>query len=461
MGEAMGINLIMVVCLYPFVLIMYALLKNDAAPKKDWYFGVKLTKEQQKAPEVEEVCNTYNKQMRNWFIVLMLIPIPMIFIPWFSVFMTFWLGWMMVSIFAFFIPMGVANTKLKELKMEKGWKEIKDIPVYVELKEAGNIRRVKWYHFLSQCLLSVVLFVVAMLYCPEGKEPVMGILQGSFAGISFLFWLAAIWMDKQKTQIISSDSDVNINYSRAKKNLWKNLWVTCAWVNVAYMICMLFALDKDGRFGAVFTVSTIVYIVSTFGLLLWLIRKLSSLDKKYQDKMDLDATEDEDHWIWGLIYYNPKDKHSMVEKRVGGMGTTVNMATPFGKGFVAVMILLLLQIPVLNVWILMLEFTPIQLSVEGNKVIAEHLREEYVIPMISIKEVELLTELPKMSLNHGTSMAELRQGSYLIKEEGKSCEVFLNPQNTVFIRVETSLGTYYIGGYDDEETREVYEMIKK
>lgn len=461
MGEAMGINLIMVVCLYPFVLIMYALLKNDAAPKKDWYFGVKLTKEQQKAPEVEEICKTYNKQMRNWFIVLMLLPIPMIFIPWFSVFMSLWLGWMMVSIFAFFIPMGVANTKLKELKMEKGWKEIKDTPVYVELKEAGNIRRVKWYHFLPQCVLSVVLFVVAMLHCPEGKELVIGILQGSLAGISFLFWLAAIWMDKQKTQIISSDSDVNINYSRAKKNLWKNLWVTCAWVNVAYMICMLFALEEDGRFSAVFAVSTIVYIIATFGVFLWLIKKLSSLDKKYQDKMDLDTTEDEDHWIWGLIYYNPKDKHSMVEKRVGGMGTTVNMATPFGKGFVAVMILLLLQIPVLNVWILMLEFTPIQLSVEGNKVIAEHLREEYVIPMISIKEVELLTELPKMSRNHGTSMEELRKGSYRIKEEGKSCEVFLNPQNTVFIRVETSLGTYYIGGYDDEETREVYEMIKE
>ncbi len=461
MSETMAINLIMVVCLYPFVLIMYALLKNDAAPKKDWYFGVKLTKEQQKTTEVEEVCKTYNKQMRNWFIVLMLIPIPIIFIPWFSVFMSFWLGWMMVSIFVFFIPMGVANTKLKELKIEKGWKETRDIPVYVELKEAGNIRRVKWYHFLPQCLLSVVLLALSMLFCPEEKELIMGILQGSFAGVSFLFWLAAIWMDKQKTQIISSDSDVNINYSRAKKNLWKNLWVTCAWVNVAYMTCMLFALDEDGRFNAVFTVSTIVYIVVTFGLLLWLIRKLSSLDKTYQDKMNLDATEDEDHWIWGLIYFNPKDKHSMVEKRNGGMGVTVNMATPFGKGFVAVMILVLLQIPVLNVWILMLEFTPIQLSVEENKVMAEHLREEYVIPMISIKEAELLTELPNMSRNHGTSMEEVRKGSYRIKEEGKSCEVFLNPQNTMFIRIETSLETYYVSGFDDEETREVYEMIKK
>ena len=81
--------------------------------------------------------------------------------------------------------------------------------------------------------------------------------------------------------------------------------------------------------------------------------------------------------------------------------------------------------------------------------------------MIIIKEVELLTELPKMSRNHGTSMEEIRKGSYRIKEEGKSCEVFLNPQNTVFIRIETSLETYFISGFDDEETKEVYEMIKK
>lgn len=460
MSETMATGLILVVCLYPFVLIMYALLKNDAAPKKDLYFGVKLNKEQQKTPEVEAICKAYNKQMHLSFAVLMLIPIPMVFVPWFSIFMLLWMGWMIMSIFAFFIPFGIANTKLKELKVEKGWKETREIPVYAEIKEAGRIRKVRWYHFLPQCLVSIVLLVVSIVNCPDGKEQVMGIMQGSFAGISFLYWLVAVWVDRQKTQIISSDSDVNINYNRAKKNLWKNLWVACAWVNVAYMVCMMFSMDEAGRFNKVFTIATVVYIVATFVLLILLIKKKSLLDKSYQDRMDLEPAEDEDHWIWGLIYYNPKDRHSMVEKR-NGMGTTVNMATPFGKGFVAVMILLLLQLPVLNVWILMLEFTPIQLSVEENKVVAEHLREEYVIPVISIKEVELVTALPKMSRNHGTSMEEVRKGSYRIKEEGKSCEVFLNPQNTVFIRIETTIETYYVSGFDDEETREVYEMIKE
>lgn len=38
MSETMATGLILVVCLYPFVLIMYALLKNEGAPKKKFVF---------------------------------------------------------------------------------------------------------------------------------------------------------------------------------------------------------------------------------------------------------------------------------------------------------------------------------------------------------------------------------------------------------------------------------------
>ena len=296
----------------------------------------------------------------------------------------------------------------------------------------------------------------------KGYVEDFGIIIFMFALLNLLIWGMAQWMDKQKTEVISTQSDVNINYARAKKNIWKDFWLQSSWATTGYVWVCAISLVLQMRFDIVVLAGSIVYSLVLISFLFPVVKKLREVENCYEKDRDICQEADDDrYWIWGMLYYNPKDKHSMVEKRVGGMGTTVNMATPFGKGFVAVMILLLLQIPVLNVWILMLEFTPIQLSVEGNKVIAEHLREEYVIPMISIKEVELLTELPKMSRNHGTSMEELRKGSYRIKEEGKSCEVFLNPQNTIFIRVETSLGTYYIGGYDDEETREVYEMIKE
>lgn len=450
-------SIILIVCLYPCILFMYAMIKNEATPEGGLYYGVTLNKEQQKEPKIEQISKEYKKQMRRAFWILMLIPVPMVFIPWFSIFMCAWMIWMMVSVFVFFIPFGIANKRMKELKVEKGWKESKEQQIYVEMKEAGRIRRVKSYHFIVQELFSVLIFVWSLVAHRGERVEVMSILVGSFAVITFLYWLVAVWMDKQKTQIISMDSDVNVNYNRAKKKLWKNFWVICAWVNVAYMVSLLFALNREGEFTNIFWVATIIYILLTIVVFVWMIRKKKALDVRYGDKMDMECTDEDDNWIWGMVYYNPRDKHSMVEKRVG-IGTSVNMATPVGKGMAFFGGISLLSLPLICIWIVMLEFTPIQLTIEENWVTASHLKEDYSMSVQSIQNVELLTELPKMSRNHGTSIDNLKKGSYRIADEG-SCSVFLNPQNTVFLRLETAAEIYYFSGYNDAQTMQVYEAL--
>lgn len=455
--EELGTNIILIVCMYPFVFMMYFLLKNDAMDKKGC-FGVRLDKEQQKTPEVEQITKAYGKQMNRILLVLALVPLTLIFVPWFSVSTTGWMLWVFATCFAFFVPYGIANGRLKELKRVKGWKQTTEAPVYVELKEAGHVRRVKWFHFLPQTILSAVLFIGALQFYRETQLVTMPILLGSFACISPMFWIAAVWMDKQKTQPVSTNSDVNVNYARAKKNLWKNFWMLCAWVNVVYMVSLFASVNSYGGLTKVFWAGFFLYILATVVLVLWMLKKKNVIDVAYQDKMDLAQADDDDYWIWGMIYSNPKDKHFMVEKRIG-VGTTVNVATSGGKAFIFFVAATLLSVPLLCIYLLFLEFTPIHLSVEGNQLIAAQMREEHVISLLSIEEVQLITELPKMSKNHGTGADNLRKGSYRVKDVG-NCEVFLNPKNTVFIKLEAYGETYYLGGYDEEETREVYEMIK-
>lgn len=454
----LGTGLILMVCVYPFVFIMYFLVKNDGMNKSNGRFGVTLSKEQQKAPEVEQISAEYCKQMKYIFWVLMLTHIPIIFIPWFSIMITFWMIWVIASCFVFFIPFGIANVRLKELKLRKGWKEKQEQPVYVEMKDAGRLRRVKWYHFLPQSILSLGIFAAGMAIYGETNLAVMPILIGSFTGTTLLFGIMAVWMDKQKTQIISMDSDVNVNYGRAKKNLWKNFWVICSWINVVYTVSMFWALDSNGRLSNMFWAGIILYSVITVMLLFWLFKKKNALDIRYQDKMDMALIDNDDNWLWGMIYYNPKDKHSMVEKRVG-IGTTINVATPVGKGFMIFIGGMLLLVPILCIWLILTDFTPIHLRIENNQLVAGHLKDDYVILLPGIEEVELLTELPKMSRNHGTGMDTLKKGSFRVSEEG-SCQVFLNPQNGVFLKLEAYGKTYYLSGYDDEETMRVYEELK-
>lgn len=459
MRDVLVYGSIITICMYPFVLIMYAMLKSEATPKKGMYYGVTLTKEQAKAPEIAEISKRYNKQMNRNLFWLVVLPIPALMIPWFSIWFVFWDLWFLYTMVGFFIPFFVANKSMKALKEEKGWKTESEAPVYVELKEAGTLRTVNWLHFLPQCLISLALFVATILICSSKERVGMGITQGSFAGISFLFWVAAVGLDKVKTQVISTNSDVNINYNRAKKRLWKKLWIACTWVNVIYMGILFVLIIQDG-FHKFFLISSLVYAVLTAILALWMLKKQADLEKKYRDKMDITVADDDDHWLGGMFYYNPKDKHLSVEKRHGmGTGTTVNLAKPAAKVLVGLLGLLLLQLPVASVWMVMLEFTPIELRVEDNMLIGEHIKEDISIPLYSIKDVELLTERPKMSKHSGVGMETVCKGSFRVKEDKISAEIFLDPRNDLCLRVETSMDVYYLGGFDDEQTREVYALL--
>lgn len=451
-------GLILTICLYPFILIMYVLLKNEAEPKNGLYYGVTLKKEERKDEAVEEISKTYKKQMKRYFWIMMLVPVPALVLPWDSVVVAVWMLWLTVSVFIFFVPFAAANQKLKDLKEKRGWNTGKVADIRVELKEAGSIRRVRWHHFLLPCLVGLAIFVWTMVGDWGNRAQPLRIMSSCFAGISFLFWVLAAWEDRKKTEIISSDSNVNVNYNRAKKNQSKNFWVACTWLNVLYMAGMLCSVNEWGQFTSVFWWVNAAYMVVTIILTICLVKKKQMLDKGYEDKRDIpDEGDDDDNWLWGLIYYNPKDKHSMVEKRVG-VGTSINMATPVGKGFGVFCGASLLSLPIISIWVMMLEFTPIQLAVSDNTIVGNHLRQECVISMLSIEEAELLSELPKMSRNSGTAMETLKKGSWSVKEEG-NCTVFLNPQNDVFLRIETPSRRYYLSGSDDEETRAVYEAI--
>ena len=452
-----GLALILDICMYPFVFLMYFFLKNEATPKKNIYFGITLNKEQASVPEVAQITATYNRQMKTLFWIMMLAPIPMFFVPWFSIFMTLWLWWVLGSVVCFFVPFGLANRKLKALKAKKGWKQTENVPVFAEMKNAGQIRRVRFYQFLPPCGISLIIAGIALALNRGERMETLSILVGTFAIITFLFWAAAVWMDKQKTAIISTNSEVNINYTRAGKNLWKNFWVCCAWINTVYMASLVFALDADKGLSKIFVVATVAYVLLTAVLLVWAIKKKQKLDVRYRAYMDLQQPDADDNWIWGMFYYNPKDKHTMVEKRVG-MGTTINLATLAGKVLAVFCSIWILAIPVADVWVILTEFTPIRLEIREDRLVASQIGEDYSIPVIIVEDVTLLTELPKWSKVSGTGMEELKKGTFRIPEVGK-CEVFLNPTNNVFIRFEAAGTVYYMSGVDDEETMSVYEML--
>ncbi len=206
--------------------------------------------------------------------------------------------------------------------------------------------------------------------------------------------------------------------------------------------------------------------VFVFFLPFWLANKKLRAWKKEnggknqgEQTVSAEPKEADEYWLGGMIYCNPQDKHFMVEKRTG-IGTTVNLGTFSGKVFyfllAAGMTVLMLGT---CIWVICLEFTPIKLEIKEQQIVATHLRTEYEVPLEDIRSSELITELPKMLRNNGNAMDNVRSGQFRILDQG-NCEVFFNPQNTLYIRVETADELYFFGGADDEQTRLVYEQLK-
>ncbi len=454
--------LIIILCIYPAILFMYFFVKTGAVPKKGVYFGVTLTSELAKEQKVKEVTESYYMEMKRWLLGIFLMPLPTIFIPWISVWQLYFMLWIGMSIVAFFIPFGVANHRLKTWKLEQGFVTNVEPVIYTELKQAGTIRRVKWFHFTPQACLSVAAVIAAFLIHKQQDNRLLLLMTGIFGGITFLYWLVAIWMDRQKTMAVSTDSDVNVNYARAKKNLWKNFWVGCSWVHVAYIVVQGYFLLEGSKITLSIWVLAILYTVATLIILFWMLRKKAELDKRYENKMDILRQDTDDYYLWGLIYYNPHDRHSMVESR-NGIGTDTNLATPVGKGVVILIVAIALHILILCSSTVVEEFTPIRLQVVDGYVVASHTKEEHRIALHSIKEVQLLTERerPKMTRNYGWNTDTLVKGSFRLKEEKRDCEVIGYDYNTLFLRIDTSAGTYIFSGATDEETKQVYEAIRK
>ena len=162
-----------------------------------------------------------------------------------------------------------------------------------------------------------------------------------------------------------------------------------------------------------------------------------------------------------MIYCNPADKRVNVEKRAG-FGATINIGHPVGK-FIGIVCALAIVGSLLSVvWAGMIEITPISVRIEDGSVVCHQLRNEYVIPIDSIKSVEFGEDIHDHDVlrSSGVGMDTLLKGNFIV--DGKNgCKLFLNPTEKVYIRIETTDGQiYYIGSTTADETEQIYEMLK-
>ncbi len=461
MNDSLFMNILLLVCMYPILLIVYYILKN-AALKDHTLFGIRFSDEWLSKEDVENLKKEYQRSLKRYLLILAFLPFLSFLIPFFSISITLWMVWLFAVLVLIFIPFAQGNRKMKVLKAERSGLSGQDGDVrYTELKSLGAIRTIRWFDFLPATLLSLGIAIYSLVGLRTQRYAEFSYVIVIYALCTPLFWLIAHCMDKMKTSVISTNSDVNVNYTRADKLLWKNVWMVCSWANTlcTALIFLSVLLETDGVLspGALILWGSVLMclVLMCFGM--YATKKERKLSKHYAAYKDLPDEDNERYWIGGMIYNNPHDRHTMVPKSIG-IGTTVNIATPVGKICMGITALALLFIPLSCVWAMLEEFTPISLSLQNSEIVATQIKTDYRIPVDSITDMELVHEIPKSRRTNGTGMDHLLKGTFRNSEDGK-VQFFLNPNNHDFLRIEADDVIYYLSGYDDAETLEIYENI--
>ena len=466
------LSIVMIAVMVPTVLILFFYEYPKKWRERKYIYGILNRaefKEETTASRIDEITATCRKQAKIILICSFVIMLAICVIPDFITNMITWSVFIILDIVLLNIPLFRGNSEMKSLKRELGLTSKKGIS-YTDLKSAGAVHSLKLSKIIVPNIIASVFFLASLL-SSLGVVKLHGILGGlevyrtyMMTGMSGAFLLVglmlipiAVMMDNIRNEVISDDSDINMNYNRAKKKNMADFSVLFTWINTICIIVMMVVMCIC-NLDVLYMVICGVYMLALMAGLVVFCKKNVAIERRYKKETTIEI-DDDDNWIFGQFYYNPDDKRLNVEKRVG-VGTTINMAHPVGKILGVVAVLLIIYVFIMLIYIGVLSKTPMSIRIDNVSLICSQMKDDYSIPISDMSEPELRTssgdlELHKLS---GYDMEPMYKGKFSVSGES-DCIVFLNLDSDSYITFQADGTTYFISGDTDEETQTVYTQL--
>ncbi len=459
----------MFVCLVPTIWIMFFYLYPKKWSERKQVFGLTNRKEflqNSIKEEVEAITQKGRKRALLISLAITLIAVMLMLLHGMFLQTFIWTSFIFIAIFIIIVPFLLGHKEMMTVKKSLGLTREKGIS-YVDLKTAGNVHALKAAPVIFPNLAG--LLIMGLLFLTDlGVIRFKAYAPGSFFGtvlaatmflVGLLITLCGFLMDRMKNDVISTDSDINANYNRAKKKNWADIFIAFLWLNDAYMLaCAITLLLSYSNLLA--TIFLILYLILMVAGMAVFVRRGRKIEARYQKETTV-ITDDDECWLGGMIYCNPNDHRVLVEKRAG-IGSTINIGHPVGKAIGIVTLLLLMNVFVSLIYVGLVEATPISLRSENEALICHQLKDEYVITADMIDQIELRDDIYEHTLlrKKGVGMDNLLKGDFIVDGQN-GCKVFLAPQENLYIHIVTKDGTnYYVSGATAEETQAAYECMK-
>lgn len=430
-------------------LLILSMLMNETKFKKNIVVGVTLPYEARENPDVIKILSSFKKWVTIISVGLTISSLGIFLIPNERWVMTIWSAWIVLIVFLPYLPYIITNIQLKKCKQNNGWgntKQVREISI--------NTAAISSDHWISPVIfLPSVLICLCLIYF----DPTMYPLYLLFAGICIFSWISYRYMYRNKAEMVDENTDITVALSNIRKYNWGKVWIICSYGMSVYAVVMCF-----------FAEAQLLNIIVILGITVFLCVYSIAIEFKtraLQEKLTKDSghewyVDEDDHWIYGLFYYNPDDSRVMINQRIG-VNSTVNLAKPLGKFFYALMVIILAGLPVFSYFMDSMGTATIKMEIVEDNFKVQSGWNRYEIKLDDIKEVGLQKELPThLSRRMGTGMDTYLEGNFKADGIG-DLKVLLDPTVSPYILIQTNEGDYYLfGSRDSSFTKDTYNALR-
>lgn len=418
--------------------LLNAYFKSECKPKKNIIAGVTLPYSAQDDGAVLALLARYKKDLKLTCWIMLAAAVPSLLLQGFGAFMTYWLTWTIFMCLSFYVPYVRCNKALRKLKEDRGWRRAEEVPqVVTDLKAAAEeMRWLSPWWFLPPFAISLVpLFFDRTVWWLWGLDAV--IVPASYLCYRYLY--------RNRAEVVDEDSERTLALTRIRRYNWGKCWLIVAWATGLFNVGMWLTLENIWLCMAVILVYGLVVCVSVIGIE-FRVRRLQ--EKLTENSGQGYYVDEDDRWIWGMIYYNPNDARLTINNRTG-VGTTINLARRSGQILMGLGLALLLACPLVGVWMMGMERAPVELEVTETEIIGSHYGGEWSVALEDIGSVEVLKERPPLRRVAGTGMESALTGQFNADGWGR-VTVCIDPRTGPWLLVTTEDGKLFLFGASEE-----------
>lgn len=434
--------------------ILYGIARNSARRQKGLLFGVTVPETALELPQVQVIIRRFKWETDLLALAMVVVYIPLFFLRTMWLLASIWIVLFYAAITVPYLPYLKAHKQMKQLKKEQGWAVTP--PLRLRVVDTNTSETSLPEPIGLWTLIPPLAISLAPVFLPGQTAALRGVVL-SDALVIVVCWAAGRWTFRRKGEMVTADTALNQTLQRVRRAYWDRFWRFMLWGCAGLNFLM-----GTVRSAGIAVLGSLAFLLLLVGGTLWMELRL----RRTQERLTQGATalaDEDDVWLLGSLYYNPADTRVMVAKRLG-LGSTVNLATPVGKGTVAVLIAIIVGSLFVGPAMGVADSIPTELELRGSApavLVASHgKREKYTLSDDRITDVQLRSTLPECSRTVGTGLDHYLEGDFYVTGEGQAY-FCLDPTAAVFLRVEANGIVYWFTGDSAEETQAVANALEK